>query len=38
MAERPKLTAAQDLRLRRSPKRERVDAIKRGVELDVALH
>jgi transcriptional regulator with XRE-family HTH domain len=38
MAERPKLTAAQDLRRRGPPKRERVDAIKRGVELDVALH
>jgi transcriptional regulator with XRE-family HTH domain len=38
MTERPKLTAAQDLRLRRPPERERVDTIKRGVELDVALH
>jgi transcriptional regulator with XRE-family HTH domain len=38
MAERSKLTAAQDVRRRRPPKRERVDAIKRGVELDVALH
>ena len=38
MTERPKLTSADDLRRRRPPNRERVDAIKRGVELDVALH
>ncbi len=38
MAERPKLAAAHDLRRRRPPKRDRVDAIKRGVELEVALH
>jgi transcriptional regulator with XRE-family HTH domain len=38
MTDRPKLTSADELRRRRLPNRERVDAIKRGVELDVALH
>jgi transcriptional regulator with XRE-family HTH domain len=38
MTERPKLTSAQDLRRQRPPNRERVDAIKRTVELEIALH
>jgi transcriptional regulator with XRE-family HTH domain len=38
MTDRPKLTSADELRRRRLPNRERVDAIKRGVELDVSLH
>jgi transcriptional regulator with XRE-family HTH domain len=35
---RPKLTAAEELRRRRPPRRDRVDAIKRVVELEIALH
>src|SRR5690349_17676753 len=38
MSERPKLTSARELRHRRPPNRKRVDAIKRGVELDIALN
>jgi DNA-binding XRE family transcriptional regulator len=37
MTDRPKLTSADELRRRRSPNRERVDAIKRTVELEIAL-
>ena len=38
MVDHPKLTSAQELRRRRRPNRERVDATKRVVELEVALH
>ena len=38
MTDRPKLTSAEELRRRRPPRRERVDAIKRVVELEIALH
>jgi transcriptional regulator with XRE-family HTH domain len=38
VTDRPKLTSADDLRRRRPPRRERVDAIKRVVELEIALH
>ena len=37
MTDRPKLTPADELRRRRPPNRSRVDAIKRGVELEIAL-
>jgi transcriptional regulator with XRE-family HTH domain len=33
-----KLTSAEELRHRRRPNRARVDAIKRAVELEIALH
>jgi transcriptional regulator with XRE-family HTH domain len=33
-----KLSSAEELRRRRPPNRERVDAIKRAVELETALH
>lgn len=33
-----KLTRADELRRRRPPNRERVDAIKRAVQLEIALH
>jgi DNA-binding XRE family transcriptional regulator len=38
MSDRHKLTTAQDLRRRRPPNRERVESIKRSVELDIALN
>jgi len=38
MADTPKLTSAKDLRRRRPPNRERVDTIKRTLELDIALN
>jgi transcriptional regulator with XRE-family HTH domain len=38
VTERPKLSSANELRRRRAPNRERVDAIKRSVELEIALH
>src|SRR5918994_3068516 len=38
MANAPKLTSAKDIRRRRPPNRERVDEIKRTLELDVALN
>jgi DNA-binding XRE family transcriptional regulator len=38
VADRPKLSRAKELRRRRPPNRERVDAIKRGVEFEIALH
>jgi DNA-binding XRE family transcriptional regulator len=38
MTERPKLTSAEELRRRRPPNRRRVDSIKRGVDLDIALN
>jgi transcriptional regulator with XRE-family HTH domain len=38
MTDRPKITSAQELRRRRPPDRERVDAIKRTVELEITLH
>jgi transcriptional regulator with XRE-family HTH domain len=38
MADRPKLSNANELRRRRPPNRNRIDAIKRGVELEIALH
>ena len=38
MSDRAKLTTAQDLRRRRPPNRERVESIKRSVELDIALN
>ena len=38
MADAPKLTSAKDLRRRRPPNRDRVDAIKRTLELDIALN
>jgi transcriptional regulator with XRE-family HTH domain len=37
MTDRPQLTSADELRRRRPPNRSRVDAIKRGVELEIAL-
>jgi transcriptional regulator with XRE-family HTH domain len=37
MSERPRLTSATELKRRRPPNRKRVDAIKRSVELEVAL-
>jgi transcriptional regulator with XRE-family HTH domain len=38
VTDRPKLSSAQDLRRHRPPNRRRVDAVKCGVELEVALH
>jgi transcriptional regulator with XRE-family HTH domain len=38
MTDRLNLTSADDLRRRRPPNRARVDAFKRGVELEIALH
>jgi transcriptional regulator with XRE-family HTH domain len=38
MADTPKLKSAKDLRRRRPPNRERVEAIKRTLELDIALN
>ena len=38
MADTPKLNSAKDLRRRRPPNRERVEAIKRTLELDIALN
>ena len=38
MTDRPKLTSAKQLRRRRPPRRDRGDAIKRVVELEIALH
>jgi transcriptional regulator with XRE-family HTH domain len=38
MSERRKLTSAEDLRRRRPPNRKRVESIKRGIELDIALN
>jgi transcriptional regulator with XRE-family HTH domain len=38
MSDRPKLTSSQELKRRRPPNRGRVDAIKRSVELDIALN
>jgi transcriptional regulator with XRE-family HTH domain len=38
VTDRPKLSSANELRRRRPPNRERVDGIKRGVELAIALH
>jgi DNA-binding XRE family transcriptional regulator len=38
MTERPELTSAEELRRRRPPNRRRVDSIKRGVDLDIALN
>lgn len=37
MTGRPNLSSADDLRRRRPPRRDRVDAIKRVVELEIAL-
>jgi transcriptional regulator with XRE-family HTH domain len=38
MADAPNLTSAKELRRRRPPNRDRVDAIKRTLELDIALN
>ena len=38
MSDRRKLTSAEDLRRRRAPNRKRVESIKRGIELDIALN
>src|SRR4051812_28831616 len=38
MTDRPELTSARELRRRRPPNRRRVDAIKRTVELEIALN
>lgn len=38
MTDPPELTSAQELRRRRPPDRDRVDAIKRAVELEIALN
>ena len=38
MSERHNLTSAEDLRRRRPPNRKRLEAIKRSVELDIALN
>jgi transcriptional regulator with XRE-family HTH domain len=38
MADRPKLSSASELRRQRPPNRDRVEAIKRGVEFLIALH
>ena len=38
MSERRKLTSVEDLRRRRPPNRERVETIKRTLELDIALN
>jgi transcriptional regulator with XRE-family HTH domain len=38
MTDRPRLTSAKDLRRRRPANRKRVEAIKRGIELDIALN
>ena len=38
MTDRPKLRSAEDLRSRRSPNRERVETIKRSLELEIALN
>jgi len=38
VTDRPKLTSADDVRRRRPPRRERVNSIKRVVELEIALH
>ena len=38
MSDRPKLTSADDLRRRRAPNRKRVESIKRGIELEIALN
>ncbi len=38
MSDPPKLTSAKELRRRRPPNRKRVDTIKRGIELDIALN
>ena len=38
MADTSKLTSAKDVRRRRPPNRERVEAIKRTLELDIALN
>jgi transcriptional regulator with XRE-family HTH domain len=38
MTDTPRLTSADELRGRRPPNRERVEAVKRAVELEIALH
>jgi transcriptional regulator with XRE-family HTH domain len=38
MADPPRLTSAKDLRRRRPPNRERVDEVRRTLELDIALN
>jgi transcriptional regulator with XRE-family HTH domain len=38
LVDRPELNSAQELRHRRPPNRGQVDAIKRVVELEIALH
>jgi transcriptional regulator with XRE-family HTH domain len=38
VTDRPKPTSAEALRRRRPPNRKRVESIKRGIELDIALN